>query len=109
MVVFQLMPKAADRFIDRVLFSLPLVLVAGGRGTKKISSAQSSAKPLVNIMIPVIKKDGGFALRQKIHEKLRKHLILLGDTTGLKELQSTAGREREESCRRAQCGREEVF
>ncbi|HHU50677.1 MAG TPA: hypothetical protein GXZ36_02470 [Firmicutes bacterium] len=48
-------------------------------------------------------------MRQKIHEKLRKHLILLGDTTGLKELQSTAGREREESCRRAQCGREEVF
>ncbi|HEY8345518.1 MAG TPA: hypothetical protein VIL66_10055 [Bacillota bacterium] len=48
-------------------------------------------------------------MRQKIHEKLRKHLILLGDTTGLKELQSAAGWEREESTRRKQRGRKEVF
>lgn len=48
-------------------------------------------------------------MRQKIHEKLRKHLILLGDTTGLKELQSAAGWEREGSRRKVNRGREEVF
>lgn len=48
-------------------------------------------------------------MRQKIQEKLRKHLILLGDTTGLKELQSAANRERETSRLEVHRGREEFF
>jgi hypothetical protein len=48
-------------------------------------------------------------LREKIQEKLRKHLILLGDTTGLRELQSMANRERETSRLKVHRGREEFF